>query len=76
MPEEQEKLRSIEGMPEQRADPGLYRIIVLAVAMVAVAGILGGILLAWFGKTMPDNIATLAAVAVGALAGTLIPVTK
>lgn len=72
----EQQLSSIEAMPEQRADPGLYRIIVMAVALVAVAGIFGGILLAWFGKAMPDNIATLAAVAVGALAGTLIPVTK
>lgn len=45
----------------------LYQIAVLALASIGVITVIGAIVLAAFGRTMPDYVVALASVAVGGL---------
>ena len=47
----------------------LYRVAVLALAIIGGLGLLGVLVLAGLGRTVPDGAIVLASVAVGALAG-------
>lgn len=47
----------------------LYRVAVLALAIIGGLGLLGVLVLAGLGRTVPDSAIVLASVAVGALAG-------
>ncbi len=51
----------------------IYRVIVITLAAVAVGGLLGIVLLAATGKTVPEGLVALASAAVGAMAGLLAP---
>ena len=58
--------------PEIEKQPGaleLYRVAILALAGVGAVGLLGVLVLAGMGRTVPDGAIVLASVAVGALAG-------
>ena len=58
--------------PEIEKQPGaleLYRVAILALAGVGAVGLLGVLVLAGLGRTVPDGAIVLASVAVGALAG-------
>ena len=58
--------------PEIEKQPGaleLYRIAIFALAGVGAVGLVGVLVLAGLGRTVPDGAIVLASVAVGALAG-------
>ena len=54
----------------------IYRVIVITLAAVAIGGLLGIVLLAVTGKTVPEGPVALASAAVGAMAGLLPSSTK
>jgi len=54
---------------EQAGAIELYRIAIFALAGVGAVGLLGVLVLAGMGRTVPDGAIVLASVAVGALAG-------
>lgn len=51
----------------------IYLIVVIALAALGVLAVLGGIVLAYAGKTLPESVIVLGSVAVGALAGMVAP---
>lgn len=61
------------GIPEpivkRREAITLYQIAVVALAALGVIGVLGGIVLAFWDKALPESVIAVAGVAVGALAG-------
>lgn len=54
---------------EQPDAIGLYRIAIYALAGIGAVGMVGVLVLAGLGRTVPDSAIVLASVAVGALAG-------
>lgn len=63
-------LRTIGAMPLQ-SDPRVTRPIVWFLGLTALIGLVTDAALAFYGKTSPQNLGTLAATALGALAGVL-----
>ena len=61
------------GEPAYRGDKTIYRIVVVALALVMLAAAVGSILISWYGKTMPEALVALGSAAIGALAGLLAP---
>jgi hypothetical protein len=61
------------GSPAYVGDKVVYRIVVLALALVMLTAAVGAIVLSWNGKLMPDSLVALGSAAVGALAGLLAP---
>ena len=59
----------VPGPPAYRGDRVFYRVVVGALATVAVGALLGGMTLAGMGKDVPDTVLALGSAAVGALAG-------
>lgn len=51
----------------------IYRIVVGALALVALATVVGGIVLAGAGRELPGAVIALGSAAIGALAGLLAP---
>ncbi len=56
--------------------PTIYIIVVVALAALGVLTVLGGIVLAWGDKTLPESVIVLGSVAVGALAGMVAPTSR
>jgi len=59
-------------------DPWIYRIVVVALSLIALATVSGGIYLAIIGRgdakmALPDGIIAIGSAAVGAMAGLLAP---
>lgn len=51
----------------------IYLIVVVALSLLSVLAVVGGVLLAWVDKTLPESVIVLGSVAVGALAGMVAP---
>lgn len=51
----------------------IYLIVVVALAALGVLTVLGGVVLAWADKSLPESVIVLGSVAVGALAGMVAP---
>ena len=58
-------------MPEPEPDKFLYRVIVVAAAVVAVASVLGVIALAWIGQPVPEALVAIGAGMVGSIGSVL-----
>jgi len=58
---------------KQKEAISLYKIAVLALAAVAVLGVLGAIALSLWGRPVPESLVALGGVALGALAGMVAP---
>ena len=56
--------------------PTIYVIVVVALALLGVLTVLGGIVLAYTEKTLPESVIVLGSVAVGALAGMVAPTSR
>lgn len=56
--------------------PTIYIIVVVALAALGVLTVLGGIVLAWGDKALPESVIVLGSVAVGALAGMVAPTSR
>jgi len=54
----------------------IYMIVVVALALLGVLAVLGGIVLAYVGRAMPESVIVLGSVAVGALAGMVAPAAR
>lgn len=54
----------------------IYMIVVVALAVLGVLTVLGGVVLAWVDKTLPESVIVLGSVAVGALAGMVAPTVR
>lgn len=65
-------LGTLSAMPLQ-TDVWIYRYVVLALGSIALIAILGGLTLAFFGKTSPEGVIALGSTALGAIAGLLAP---
>jgi hypothetical protein len=62
-----------ESEPAYLGDRAIYRIVVLALALVLLTAAVGAIVLGWNGKAMPESLIALGSAAIGALAGLLAP---
>jgi uncharacterized integral membrane protein len=51
----------------------IYTIVVVALAALGVLTVLGGVVLAYVDKSLPESVIVLGSVAVGALAGMVAP---
>ena len=51
----------------------IYLIVVIALSLLSILAVVGGVLLAWVDKTLPESVIVLGSVAVGALAGMVAP---
>jgi uncharacterized membrane protein len=56
--------------------PTIYLVVVIALALLGVLTVVGGIVLAWGDKTLPESVIVLGSVAVGALAGMVAPTSR
>lgn len=56
--------------------PKIYLIVVVALASLGLATVIGGIVLAFVGKSLPEAVTVLGSVAVGALAGMVAPTVR
>lgn len=65
-------LKTIAAMPLQ-SDVWIYRGVILALGFAICSTIAASAVLAFYGKVLPEGMATLAATAVGAMAGLLAP---
>lgn len=63
-------LETLAALP-LRNDRWIYRAIVVGLIAISVCAVMGGIVLTFYGKTMPAEISTIAGGAVGAMAGLL-----
>jgi hypothetical protein len=68
-----DKQQAIAPIPDPQPDKLLYRVIVFAVALVAVLGVIGIIALAVMGRPIPEALVAIPASAVGYLGGVLSP---
>lgn len=59
--------------PAYKGDKTVYRIVVVALALVMLTAAVGAIIITWNAKTMPESLVALGSAAVGALAGLLAP---
>ena len=53
--------------------PTIYLVVVVALAALGVLTVLGGVVLAYADKALPESVIVLGSVAVGALAGMVAP---
>jgi len=53
--------------------PTIYLVVVIALASLGILTVLGGIVLAYTDKALPESVIVLGSVAVGALAGMVAP---
>ena len=53
--------------------PTIYKIVVIALAALGVLTVVGGVVLAWADKALPESVIVLGSVSVGALAGMVAP---
>ena len=56
--------------------PTIYLVVVVALAALGVLTVVGGIVLAWGDKALPESVIVLGSVAVGALAGMVAPTSR
>lgn len=56
-----------------QSDVWIYRIVVLALGLAVLVSVIGAIILAGIGKSIPEILVALGSAAVGALAGLLAP---
>lgn len=56
--------------------PTIYLVVVIALALLGVLTVVGGIVLAWGDKVLPESVIVLGSVAVGALAGMVAPTSR
>lgn len=54
----------------------IYIIVVVALAILGVLAVLGGVVLAYASKPMPESVIVLGSVSVGALAGMVAPAVR
>ena len=54
----------------------IYLIVVVGLVLLSVLAVVGGIVLAYVGKSMPESVIVLGSVAVGALAGMVAPAVR
>jgi hypothetical protein len=59
--------------PVYKTDKLIYRMVVIALALVVLIAAVGAIVLVSFGKTTPESLVALGAASIGALAGLLAP---
>ncbi len=59
-------------MPLQ-TDVWIYRVVVIALALVALTAIASGVMLAMYDKSTPEGVIALGSTALGAIAGLLAP---
>jgi hypothetical protein len=64
------------GVPDSAGDQLLYRMAVGALALIALVVAIGSLVLAGLGVGVPDGVIALGSVALGALAGMLVPRSK
>ena len=62
-----------EPIEQSKEAPSIYKIVVIALAALGVLTVLGGIVLAYVGKPLPESVIVLGSVAVGAPAGMVAP---
>lgn len=62
-----------EPVVQSSAAPTIYLVVVVALAMLGVLTVLGGVVLAYADKSLPESVIVLGSVAVGALAGMVAP---
>ena len=65
-----------EPVEQAAKQPTIYLVVVVALALLGVLTVLGGIVLAWGEKTLPESVIVLGSVAVGALAGMVAPTSR
>jgi hypothetical protein len=63
----------IDDAPDKPITPKTRRMIIIALAVIAVISIMAELVLAWIGKDSSDALMTVAATCVGALGGAIIP---
>lgn len=56
--------------------PTIYLVVVVALALLGVLTVVGGIVLAYGDKALPESVIVLGSVAVGALAGMVAPTSR
>lgn len=54
----------------------IYTIVVVALSLLGVLAVVGGVVLAYADKTLPESVIVLGSVAVGALAGMVAPAVR
>ncbi len=62
-----------EPVEQSAKAPTIYLVVVVALALLGVLTVLGGVALAWVDKALPESVIVLGSVAVGALAGMVAP---
>jgi uncharacterized membrane protein len=65
-----------EPVEKSPSAPTIYLVVVIALAALGVLTVLGGIVLAWGDKALPESVIVLGSVAVGALAGMVAPTSR
>lgn len=60
---------------KRRQSITLYQIVVIALAAIGLLVVVGGIVLSFFDRAIPESVIVLGSVAVGALAGMVAPAT-
>lgn len=66
-------LRTVAAGAPLQTDVHIYRIVVCALGLALVFGMVGALVLAYFGKAVPAEATALGSASVGALAGLLAP---
>jgi hypothetical protein len=69
---ENDPIGTLSALPLQ-SDVWIYRVVVGALGFVAITAIVGGLVLAAYGKTTPEGVIALGSTALGAIAGLLAP---
>ena len=62
-----------EPIVKRREAITLYQVAVIALAAIGLLAVIGGILLSFFDRSIPESVIVLGSVAVGALAGMVAP---
>jgi hypothetical protein len=63
------------GLPDIPPSP-VYKIVVVALGLVAVLSVIGSITLVFVSKSTPEAVVALGSASIGALAGLLMPISK
>ena len=56
-----------------QTDVWVYRMVVFSLGLTVLLALIGGVILALLGKTIPEVLVALGSAAIGALAGLLVP---
>lgn len=62
-----------ESIVKRREAITLYQVAVIALAAIGLLAVVGGIVLSFFSRAIPESVIVLGSVAVGALAGMVAP---